>query len=67
LERFDVLKRGREMIVEKRFPRRNRIAGGRGPNLGGGLRLIEEPLANVAALVALILMSGAGRDGWGRV
>jgi hypothetical protein len=46
------------MIVEKGFPRRNRIVGGRGPNPRGRLRLIKETLVNIAALVALTLMSG---------
>src|SRR5262249_39683823 len=49
-------KKRREMIVEKAFPRRNRIVGGREPNPGGSLRLTKETLANIAALVALALM-----------
>ena len=59
LRGLDVLeKKGKEMIVEKGFPRRNRIVGGRGPNPRGRLRLIKETLVNIAALVALTLMSG---------
>jgi len=46
------------MIVEKGFPRRNRIVGAGGPNPRGRLRLIKETLASIAALVALTLMSG---------
>jgi hypothetical protein len=44
------------MTVEKGFPRRNRIVGVRAPNPRGRLRLIKEAPANIAALVALILM-----------
>jgi hypothetical protein len=46
------------MIVENGFPRRDRIVGARGPNPRRRLRLIEEMLANIAALVALTLLSG---------
>jgi hypothetical protein len=46
------------MIVDNGFPRRDRIVGGRGPNPRRRLRLIDAMLANLAALVALILMSG---------
>jgi hypothetical protein len=50
-------KKGKEMIVEKGFPRRQ-LVGSRGPNPRVRLRRIKETLANIAALVALTLMSG---------
>jgi hypothetical protein len=49
--------KGKQMIVEKGFPRRSRIIWGRGPYPRGRLRLLKETLANIAALVGLILMS----------
>ena len=45
------------MIVEKGLPDRNRIVGARRLN-PRRLRLTKEILANIAALVALTLMSG---------
>jgi hypothetical protein len=53
-----MLEKRKEGIVEKDFPRRNRNVGCRGPNPRGRVRLIKETLANIAALVALTLMSG---------
>jgi hypothetical protein len=51
-------KNGREMIVEKGFPRRNRNLGCRDPNPRVRVRLVKETLANIAAIIALTLMSG---------
>jgi hypothetical protein len=46
------------MIVEKDFPRRNRNLGCRDPNPRVSVPLIKDTLANIAAIVALALMSG---------